>query len=84
MDYRKQFKIDHPETIGETDRVFDNASYIDWLENTLDQSLQQIKNLTIPIVSVCLKRAKKYGAHQHFLGTQDKTLVEWEDWEAKD
>ena len=30
---RKQFKIDHPETIGETDSAFDDSNYIDWLES---------------------------------------------------
>lgn len=32
---RKQFKKDHPETIGETDSAFDNSNYIDWLEKKL-------------------------------------------------
>lgn len=29
---RKQFKIDKPETVGETDKAFDDGNYIDWLE----------------------------------------------------
>lgn len=39
---RKQFKIDHPETIWELDKVYDDSNYIDWLEakiETLEQSL---------------------------------------------
>ena len=31
-------------------------------------------------VSISLVRAKKYARHQHFLGTQGKELVEFEDW----
>gem|GEM_PF-5717906 len=34
--------------------------------------------------SISLERAKKYARHQHFLGTQGKDLVEFEDWAAKD
>lgn len=45
---------------------------------------QQVKNCSIPAVSVSLERAKKYGRHQHYLGTQNKPLVEWKEWEAKD
>ena len=35
-------------------------------------------------VSISLERAKKYARHQHFLGTQGKQLVEFEDWAVKD
>ena len=45
---------------------------------------KQLKALTIPVVSISLERAKKYARHQHFLGTQGKDLVEFEDWQAKD
>ena len=30
-----QFKKDHPETIGETDKAFDNSNYLEWLEKKL-------------------------------------------------
>jgi len=29
----QQFKKDHPETIGETDKEFDTHNYLEWLEN---------------------------------------------------
>lgn len=51
MNYRKQFKIDFPETVGEKDSAFDNSNYIDWLEKNLDNALKQVKDLTIPVVS---------------------------------
>ena len=44
----------------------------------------QEEQLIIADVSICLERAKKYARHQHFLGTQGKDLVEFEDWVAKD
>lgn len=44
----------------------------------------KLKLLGIADVSISLDRAKKYARHQHFLGTQGKDLVEFEDWQAKD
>lgn len=38
------------------------------------------KQLLQTDVSISLFRAKKYARHQHFLGTQGKELVEFEDW----
>lgn len=40
---RKQFKKDHPETIGETDRSFDDSNYIDWLENRVHNLEEKLK-----------------------------------------
>jgi len=42
------------------------------------------KQLKLYEVSISLERAKKYARHQHFLGTQGKDLVVFEDWKAKD
>ena len=36
MSFRKQYRKECPETIGETDREFDNANYIEWLEKELE------------------------------------------------
>jgi hypothetical protein len=36
-----------------------------------------------PDVSISLERAKKYARHQHYVGTQQRKFVEFEDW-AKD
>lgn len=39
---RKQFKIDRPETVGETEIAFDNINYIEWLEKKyLEEQLKQ-------------------------------------------
>ena len=40
----------------------------------------QTEQCNIADVSISLERAKKYARHQHFLGTQGKELVEFEDW----
>jgi hypothetical protein len=52
--------------------------YVEWLEGKL------IKLLTIPDLSISLERAKKYARHQHYRGSMNKPLVEFEDWQAKD
>lgn len=33
--------------------------------------------------SIGIERAKKYAAHQHYRGTINEPLVEFEDWEVK-
>jgi len=57
---RKQFKKEHPETIGETDKAFDDSNYIDWLEAKVE-ALKQGQSLPIDSVSgtVGLEDAKK-------------------------
>ena len=42
--------------------------------------LEQALQLPQTDVSISLERAKKYARHQHYLGTQGKQLVEFEDW----
>ena len=41
--------------------------------------LEQALQLPQTDVSISLERAKKYARHQHYLGTQGKQLVEFED-----
>ena len=37
--FEKEFRADNPQTIGENDKEFDNANYIEWLENKLMESI---------------------------------------------
>lgn len=44
---RKQFKVERPETVGETDVAFDNSNFIDWLLlqlATLQQANAELQN----------------------------------------
>lgn len=43
IDFRNEFKKDHPETIGEKDKAFDNSNYINWLEKKLAERDKQIE-----------------------------------------
>lgn len=45
-----------------------------------DRCKNMVEILPIQDISISLVRAKKYARHQHFLGTQGKELVEFEDW----
>lgn len=38
MEFEKEFRLAHPETIGETDKTFDMYNYAEWLD-------KQVKNL---------------------------------------
>ncbi len=48
-DLKKGFRQECPETIGETDKAFDNSNYIEWLEKKLLKSLcKPISNISLP------------------------------------
>jgi len=44
FEFEKEFRADHPETIGETDKEYDQYNYTLWLE-------QQLKNCNLQNVS---------------------------------
>jgi hypothetical protein len=40
--FEEEFRLDHPETVGETDRHFDLDNYKDWLEAQLIETRKQL------------------------------------------
>lgn len=40
--FEEEFRLDHPETVGETDRHFDLDNYKDWLEAQLIEARKQL------------------------------------------
>lgn len=40
--FEEEFRLDHPETVGETDRHFDLDNYKDWLEVQLIEARKQL------------------------------------------
>lgn len=40
--FEEEFRVDHPETVGETDRHFDIDNYKDWLEGQLLEARKQL------------------------------------------
>ena len=43
----KQFKKEKPETVGETDKEFDQSNYIDWLEAKLQGQTLPLDSLSV-------------------------------------
>lgn len=43
--FEEEFRIDHPETIGETDKHYDLSNYRDWLERKLFEALDELDNM---------------------------------------
>lgn len=40
--FEEEFRLDHPETVGETDIHFDLGNYKDWLEAQLIEARKQL------------------------------------------
>ena len=40
--FEEEFRLDHPETVGETDSHFDLDNYKDWLEAQLIEARKQL------------------------------------------
>lgn len=59
--YKEEYKLDKPETIGETDYTFDLDNYREWLEEQLTGCRKQLSIANVvgqgeklmPICSVC-------------------------------
>ena len=43
--YDAEFRLQRPETIGETDRAFDLLNYVDFLENKIEQNAFDMKTI---------------------------------------
>ncbi len=62
-------------------RVFNAEELVEEIDKLYKQD--QALKLQQTGVSISLERAKKYARHQHYVGTQQREFVEFEDW-AKD
>ncbi len=43
--YEQQFRKDNPQTIGETDKVFDLDNYKDWLQEMIFEQLECLTDI---------------------------------------
>tara|TARA_R110000787_G_C13286222_1_gene433078 strand:+ start:236 stop:832 length:597 start_codon:yes stop_codon:yes gene_type:complete len=72
------------EKLGEKCKKCEELNYSSNLECNCGFKPKINQNNTVNITSVeekiSLKKAKKYAKQQHYLGTQGKDLVEFEDW----
>lgn len=60
MEFKKQFKEAHPETIGETDSHFDKSNYIDWIDKEYAQ-LQADKAELLEALYFAKRHCKKHA-----------------------
>lgn len=44
--YEEQFRKENPQTIGETDVIFDLENYKDWLEEKLDDFINSMQEIS--------------------------------------
>ena len=57
FEFEKEFRADHPETIGETDREFDLYNYLLWLEKQLKNcNLQNVSNNEVAVCPRCASK----------------------------
>lgn len=47
--FEKEFRKERPETIGETDSIFDLDNYKDWLEEKLQKSNEALSELSFQV-----------------------------------
>ena len=64
MKYEKEFRKAFPETIGETDRAYDESNYTDFLES-LVEAQNTIDNKAM-LQSLCGSCKKKRGCRCHY------------------
>jgi hypothetical protein len=57
--YEKEFRADHPETIGETDKELDLDNYKDWAELKIEKLFSMhFVSISLPECTNCGKRMK--------------------------
>ena len=72
--FEEEFRLDHPETVGETDIQFDLENYKDWLEAQLIEARKQAALYKVVGQSEQLVVCKKCGSSEmyQYIKTKDK------------
>ena len=65
--FEEEFRLDHPETVGETDRHFDLDNYKDWLEAQLIEVRKQLALCNVSGRSEQLAAFAEYCDEEHGL-----------------
>lgn len=71
--FEEEFRLDHPETVGETDIQFDLENYKDWLEAQLIEARKQLALYNVVGRSELLK-----GVLSAIIEEFDSGGVSWE------
>lgn len=80
--FEEEFRLDKPETIGETDRHFDLDNYKDWLEFQLAEARKQLSLFAVSRRSEQLPCFLYQDERGIFIGYHGDTNVteEWNDY----
>ena len=74
--FEEEFRLDHPETVGETDIQFDLENYKDWLEAQLIEARKQAALYKVVGQSKQLVVCKKCGSSEMYQYTKTKDKCE--------
>ena len=74
--FEEEFRLDHPETVGETDVQFDLENYKDWLEAQLIEARKQLALYNVVGQSEQLVICKKCGSSEMYQYTKTKDECE--------
>ena len=74
--FEEEFRLDHPETVGETDIQFDLENYKDWLEAQLIEARKQAALYKVVGQSEQLVVCKKCGSSEMYQYTKTKDKCE--------
>lgn len=76
--FEEEFRLDHPETVGETDSHFDLDNYKDWLEAQLAEARKKLTTHDV-VVSLLERAASLVGnPATNISGSTDLACDEWQ------
>ena len=78
--FEEEFRLDHPETVGETDSHFDLDNYKDWLEAQLIEARKQLALCNVVGRSEQLKCHHQYMNAGTLLGDAMKKCLKCGDY----
>ncbi len=80
MIFNNEFRLDNPETIGETDKMFDLTNYCEWLEQQL---IDARKQLSIHVVSQRSELFAEQDSKDFILWQRDREIRRLENGKYK-
>ena len=75
--FEEEFRLDHPETVGETDQYFDLDNYKDWLEAQLLEARKQLALYNVVGQSEQLRAFKQFLQSEYHLSVSNRMVDEF-------
>lgn len=73
--YDKEFRADHPETVGEIDTQFDTSNYVEWLEKKYGELLIEQNAPTLEDVKDQIKKNPKPEYRFYDVFVEDDMII---------